>query len=88
MDKDVLQKFMQMKHQKFCVYSDEEPAALRKQSFDSSILTSSNSLVAAHNSASMDGDKSALHEDTYWFEHDCFGDEEDAADMIGRVCHG
>ncbi|KGM00014.1 Double-strand-break repair protein rad21-like 1, partial [Charadrius vociferus] len=62
---------------------DEEPAALRKQSFfDGSMLTSSNSLVAAHNSASTDGDKSALHEDSYWFEHDCFGDEEDAADMI------
>ncbi|NXA25297.1 RD21L protein, partial [Ibidorhyncha struthersii] len=62
---------------------NEEPAALRKQSFfDGSILTSSNSLVAAHNSASTNGHKSALHEDTYWFEHDCFGDEEDAADMI------
>ncbi|KAM9260348.1 double-strand-break repair protein rad21-like protein 1 [Cariama cristata] len=62
---------------------DEEPDALRKQSFfGSSILTSSNSLVADHNSASRNGDKSALHEDTYCFEHDCFGDEEDAADMI------
>ncbi|NWH54638.1 RD21L protein, partial [Fregata magnificens] len=62
---------------------NEEPDALRKHSFfDSSILTSSNSLVADHNSASVNGDKSALHEDTYCFEHDCFGDEEDAADMI------
>ncbi|XP_075023168.1 double-strand-break repair protein rad21-like protein 1 [Calonectris borealis] len=62
---------------------DEEPDALRKQSFfDGSILMSSNSLVADHNSASVNGDKSALHEDTYCFEHDCFGDEEDAADMI------
>ncbi|XP_074898356.1 double-strand-break repair protein rad21-like protein 1 [Buteo buteo] len=62
---------------------DEEPDALRKQSFlDGSILTSSNSLVADHNSASVNGDKSALREDTYCFEHDCFGDEEDAADMI------
>ncbi|XP_052639916.1 double-strand-break repair protein rad21-like protein 1 [Harpia harpyja] len=62
---------------------DEEPDALRKQSFfDGSILTSSNSLMADHNSASVNGDKSALHEDTYCFEHDCFGDEEDAADMI------
>nr|XP_010311755.1 PREDICTED: double-strand-break repair protein rad21-like protein 1 [Balearica regulorum gibbericeps] len=62
---------------------DEEPDALRKQSFfDGRILTSSNSLVADHNSASMNGDKSVLHDDTYCFEHDCFGDEEDAADMI------
>ncbi|XP_069658170.1 double-strand-break repair protein rad21-like protein 1 [Haliaeetus albicilla] len=62
---------------------DEEPDALRRQSFfDGSILTSSNSLVADHNSASVNGDKSALREDTYCFEHDCFGDEEDAADMI------
>ncbi|XP_042656714.1 double-strand-break repair protein rad21-like protein 1 isoform X2 [Tyto alba] len=62
---------------------DEEPEALRKQSFfDSSILTSSNSPVADHNSASVNGGKSALHEDAYCFEHDCFGDEEDAADMI------
>ncbi|KAM9648270.1 double-strand-break repair protein rad21-like protein 1 [Morphnus guianensis] len=62
---------------------DEEPDALRKQSFfDGSILTSSNSLMADHNSASVNGDKSALREDTYCFEHDCFGDEEDAADMI------
>ncbi|KAK4812647.1 hypothetical protein QYF61_012157 [Mycteria americana] len=62
---------------------DEEPDALRKRSFfDGSILTSSNSLVADHNSASVNGDKSALHEDTYCFENDCFGDEEDAADMI------
>ncbi|NXJ33224.1 RD21L protein, partial [Ciconia maguari] len=62
---------------------NEEPDALRKRSFfDGSILTSSNSLVADHNSASVNGDKSALHEDTYCFENDCFGDEEDAADMI------
>ncbi|KAM6052903.1 LOW QUALITY PROTEIN: double-strand-break repair protein rad21-like protein 1 [Theristicus caerulescens] len=62
---------------------DEEPDALRKQSlFDGSILTSSNSLVADRNSAGTSGDKAALREDTYCFEHDCFGDEEDAADMI------
>ncbi|NXX58774.1 RD21L protein, partial [Scopus umbretta] len=62
---------------------NEEPDALRKQSFfDGSILTSGNSLVADHNSASVHGDKSVLHEDTYCFELDCFGDEEDAADMI------
>ncbi|NXS46047.1 RD21L protein, partial [Balaeniceps rex] len=62
---------------------NEEPDAIRKQSFfDGSILTSSNSLVADHNSASVNGDKSALREDTDCFEHDCFGDEEDAADMI------
>ncbi|KAM6053527.1 double-strand-break repair protein rad21-like protein 1 [Chlamydotis macqueenii] len=61
---------------------DEEADAGRKQSFDSSTLTSSNCLVAEHNSASVPGDKSALHEDTCCFEDDCFGDEEDAADMI------
>ncbi|KFQ88895.1 Double-strand-break repair protein rad21-like 1, partial [Phoenicopterus ruber ruber] len=62
---------------------DEEPDAGRKQSsFDGSILVSSNSLVAGHNSASVNGDKPALQEDTYCFERDCFGDEEDAADMI------
>ncbi|XP_049673466.1 double-strand-break repair protein rad21-like protein 1 [Accipiter gentilis] len=62
---------------------DEEQDALRKQNFfDGSILTSGNSLVADHNSASVNGDKSAVREDTYCFEHDCFGDEEDAADMI------
>jgi len=77
-----------MKNQTFCVYSDEEPDAVRKQSFfDSSILTSSNSLVADCNSASVNGDKSALCEDAYCFQHDCFGDEEEAVDMIGRVCH-
>lgn len=76
-----------MKRQQFCVYPDEEPETLRKQSFDNSILTSSNSLGVDHNSASVSGDKSALHEDTYCFEHDWFGDEKDAADMIGRVCH-
>ncbi|KAM6298799.1 double-strand-break repair protein rad21-like protein 1 [Aegotheles albertisi] len=59
---------------------DEEPDPVRKQScFDSSILTSSNSLVADHNSMSGSG---ALREDTYSFQHDCFGDEENAADMI------
>ncbi|KFV55794.1 Double-strand-break repair protein rad21-like 1, partial [Gavia stellata] len=62
---------------------DEEPEAQRKQSFfDGSILRSSNSLVADSKSASMNGDASARREDTYSFEHDCFGDEEDAADMI------
>ncbi|NWI28733.1 RD21L protein, partial [Sula dactylatra] len=62
---------------------NEEPDALRKQSFfDTSILMSSNSLVADHNSASVNGDKSALRENTCCFEHDSFGDEEDAADMI------
>ncbi|NXE29482.1 RD21L protein, partial [Ardeotis kori] len=62
--------------------SNEEPDAGRKQSFDSSTLTSSNCLVAEHNSASVPGDKSALREDTCCFEDDCFGDEEGAADMI------
>ncbi|KAM6112912.1 double-strand-break repair protein rad21-like protein 1 [Pterocles gutturalis] len=61
---------------------DEEPHALRKQSFDISIAMSGNSLVADPDSASVSGDRSALHEDTYCFEHDCFGDEENAADMI------
>ncbi|KFQ04742.1 Double-strand-break repair protein rad21-like 1, partial [Leptosomus discolor] len=62
---------------------DEEAEGPGKQScFDSSILMSSNCLVADHNSASASGDKPALHEDTYSFEHDWFGDEEDAADMI------
>ncbi|NWX73547.1 RD21L protein, partial [Alca torda] len=62
---------------------NEEPDALRKQSFsDSSILMSSNSRVADHNSASVNGDKFALHRDTYSFENDCFGDEEEAVDMI------
>ncbi|NXD86456.1 RD21L protein, partial [Halcyon senegalensis] len=60
-----------------------EPDTLRKNSFfDGSILTSSNSLMADHNSASVSGDKSVLQEDIYCLEHDCFGDEEDAADMI------
>ncbi|NXE12074.1 RD21L protein, partial [Lophotis ruficrista] len=62
--------------------SNEEPDAGRKQSFDSSVLTSSNCLVAEHNSASVPGDRSARREDTCCFEDDCFGDEEDAADMI------
>ncbi|NXF32026.1 RD21L protein, partial [Nyctibius bracteatus] len=61
---------------------NEGPDALRNQSFDGSIWRSSNSLVADHNSASASGDKSAMQEDTYCFERDCFGDEEDAADMI------
>ncbi|KFZ50999.1 Double-strand-break repair protein rad21-like 1, partial [Podiceps cristatus] len=62
---------------------DEEPEALRTQScFDGSIVTSSNGLVADHNSASGNGDKAALQGDTYCFERDCFGDEEDAVDMI------
>ncbi|KFU93126.1 Double-strand-break repair protein rad21-like 1, partial [Chaetura pelagica] len=61
----------------------EKPEAERKLScFDTSIFTSSNSLGGDHNSGSMNGDKSALPEDTLSFEHDCFGDEEDAADMI------
>lgn len=72
-----------------CVPSDEEADALRRQSFfEGSVLMSSNSLVADHNSASTSGDKSVLHEDIYCFQDDHFGDEEDAADMIGRVCHG
>lgn len=41
--------------------------------------------MAEHNSASRSGGKSALQEDTYCLEQDCFGDEESAADMIGRV---
>lgn len=74
--------------QKSCVSPDEESDALRRASFfDGGVLTSSNSLVAEpeHNSASRSNDKSALQEDTYCLEQDCFGDEEDAADMIGRV---
>ncbi|KFZ61682.1 Double-strand-break repair protein rad21-like 1, partial [Antrostomus carolinensis] len=62
---------------------DEEADALRKQSgSDVSILTSSNSLLADHNSGSVNGEKSAPQADSYCFENDCFGDEEDAADMI------
>ncbi|XP_064023872.1 double-strand-break repair protein rad21-like protein 1 isoform X1 [Pogoniulus pusillus] len=62
---------------------DEEPEALRKKSFlDCSILTSSNSLVAAHCSLSVDGDRTVLQEDTFGLHQDGFGDEEDAADMI------
>uniref|UniRef100_A0A8C3QTG1 RAD21 cohesin complex component like 1 n=1 Tax=Cyanoderma ruficeps TaxID=181631 RepID=A0A8C3QTG1_9PASS len=69
--------------------SNEEADALRRQSFfEGSVLTSSNSLVADPNSASTSGDKSVLHEDVYCFQDDHFGDEDDAADMIGRVCHG
>ncbi|XP_062484278.1 double-strand-break repair protein rad21-like protein 1 isoform X2 [Pezoporus occidentalis] len=59
---------------------DGKPEALRKQSFfDGSILTSSNSLVV---DCSMSVKGSALREETFCFEYDCFGDEEDAADMI------
>ncbi|KFO84655.1 Double-strand-break repair protein rad21-like 1, partial [Buceros rhinoceros silvestris] len=62
---------------------DEESDTLRRASFfDGGMLTSSNSLVAEHNSASRSGSKSARQEDTYCLEQDCFGDEEDAADMI------
>ncbi|NXV79568.1 RD21L protein, partial [Atlantisia rogersi] len=62
---------------------NEELDVLRKQScFNGRTLTSSNSLAADHNSASTSGDTSVLQEDAYCFEHDCFGDEEDAADMI------
>ncbi|NXP55531.1 RD21L protein, partial [Heliornis fulica] len=62
---------------------NEEPDAPSKQSFfDGRVLTSSNSLVAGHNSASTTGCNSALHEDTYCFKNDCFGDEGDAEDMI------
>ncbi|NWI88042.1 RD21L protein, partial [Pitta sordida] len=61
----------------------EEADALRRQSFfEGSTLTSSKSLEADHNSASARGDKSVLHEDVFCFQHDGFGDEEDAADMI------
>ncbi|KAM8798052.1 double-strand-break repair protein rad21-like protein 1 [Eudromia elegans] len=61
----------------------EEPETLRKQSFfDGSLLMSSNSVLADHTLASPSGDKSAPREDTYCFEHDCFGDEETAGDMI------
>ncbi|XP_068006359.1 double-strand-break repair protein rad21-like protein 1 isoform X2 [Melanerpes formicivorus] len=62
---------------------DEEPEALRKKSFlDCSTFTSSNSLVADHCSLSANGDRSVLQEDTFGLQQDCFGDEEDAADMI------
>ncbi|NXO78444.1 RD21L protein, partial [Sitta europaea] len=62
---------------------NEEADVLRRQSFfGGSVLTSSNTLVADHNSASTTGDKSVLHEDVYCFQDDHFGDEEDAADMI------
>ncbi|XP_031444976.1 double-strand-break repair protein rad21-like protein 1 isoform X2 [Phasianus colchicus] len=62
---------------------DEESDALRKQScFDVSILMSSCSLVADHSSASVSGDKAAVHEGSYCLEQDCFGDEEAGADMI------
>ncbi|XP_046786722.1 double-strand-break repair protein rad21-like protein 1 isoform X3 [Gallus gallus] len=62
---------------------DEESDALRKQSFfDVSVLMSSCNLVADHSSASVSGDKPALHESSYCLEQDCFGDEEAGADMI------
>lgn len=77
-----------MRDQELCVPSDEEADALRRQSFfEGSVLTSSNSLVADHNSASTSEDKSVVQEDVYCFQNDHFGDEEDAVDMIGRVCH-
>ncbi|NXP77318.1 RD21L protein, partial [Ramphastos sulfuratus] len=61
---------------------NEEPEELRKKSFlDCSTLTSSNSLVAAHCSLSLDGDRTVLQEDTFGLQ-DGFGDEENAADMI------
>ncbi|NXK83643.1 RD21L protein, partial [Amazona guildingii] len=61
---------------------NDEPEALRKQSFfDGSILTSSNSLVV-NRTVSANGAQSALREETFCFEYDGFGDEEDAADMI------
>ncbi|XP_069728209.1 double-strand-break repair protein rad21-like protein 1 [Phaenicophaeus curvirostris] len=61
----------------------EEPDTLRKESFfDGSIFTSSNSLVADHNSASLSGHKAAPHGYASCLEYDCFGDEEDTADMI------
>ncbi|NXY81387.1 RD21L protein, partial [Alcedo cyanopectus] len=61
-----------------------QPEALRKNSFfDGSISTSNNSLLVPDpNSASMSGHKSVLQENFYSLENDCFGDEEDAADMI------
>ncbi|NWU96089.1 RD21L protein, partial [Upupa epops] len=62
---------------------NEEPDALRKRSvFDGSTLMSSNSLMADHNHVSMNSDNPARCEETYCLEHDCFGDEENAADMI------
>ncbi|NWW16947.1 RD21L protein, partial [Falcunculus frontatus] len=62
---------------------NEEVDGLRRQSFfESSVLMSSNSLVADPNSVSTSGDKSVLHEDVYCFQDDHFGDEDDAADMI------
>ncbi|KFV97987.1 Double-strand-break repair protein rad21-like 1, partial [Eurypyga helias] len=62
---------------------DREPDTLSEQRlFDGGALTGSNSLVADQNSASVRGDRSLLQEDTYCFEQDCFGDEENAADMI------
>lgn len=88
MNKSGFPKLTQMRDQDLCVPSDEEADALRRQSFfEGSVLMSSNSLVADPNSASTSGDKSVLHEDVYCFQDDHFGDEDDAADMIGRVCH-
>ncbi|XP_005140448.2 double-strand-break repair protein rad21-like protein 1 [Melopsittacus undulatus] len=61
---------------------DDEPEALRKQSFlDGSILTNSNSLVVDP-SVSVNGDRSVLREETFCFENDSFGDEGNAEDMI------
>ncbi|XP_025068015.1 double-strand-break repair protein rad21-like protein 1 [Alligator sinensis] len=61
----------------------EETAILRRHSFfDDSILMSTNSLLADHNSSSLTGDKSRLCEDAYIFKLDGFGDEEAAGDMI------
>lgn len=75
---------VQVEHKTFCICPDEESDALRKQSFfDVSVLMSSCNLVADHSSASVSGDKPALHESSYCLEQDCFGDEEAGADMIG-----
>ncbi|XP_019339309.1 double-strand-break repair protein rad21-like protein 1 isoform X2 [Alligator mississippiensis] len=61
----------------------EETAILRQHNFfDDSILISTNSLLADHNSSSLTGDKSRLCEDAYIFKLDGFGDEEAAGDMI------
>ncbi|NXN19766.1 RD21L protein, partial [Indicator maculatus] len=62
---------------------NEEPEALSKKSFlDHSTLTSSYSLVADHCSLNVSGDRTVLQEDTFDLQQDCFGDEENAADMI------
>ncbi|NXX97847.1 RD21L protein, partial [Centropus bengalensis] len=70
---------------------NEEPDALRKQSFfDGSIFTSSNSLVVDHNSASVSEGRAAPFNDLEYdcFGDDCFGDEEGAADMIEILLRG